>query len=83
MFVLQLLRRVKLPVEVDCRRVDVVKALGAKVDELGIVDRAVGRSDILYNDRRTGVSLVVDVGQVKMCVERRALGGEGQPMAVG
>ena len=81
--ILQLLREVEFAIEVDGGRIDMVETFRAEVDELGNIDCAIGGSGVFNDDRRTGMALVVNVREIEMRVERRALRREGQPVAVG
>ena len=55
-------------VEIQRGRFDLVQAIRAQVDELGDIDGAVGGRGILHEDRRRGVSPLIDVRQIKFGV---------------
>ena len=81
--ILKLLRDVELAIEVDCGCLDVVEIVGTDIHELGNIDGAVGSGGVFNDDGRAGVALVVDVGEIEMGIERRALRGKCEPVAVG
>ena len=79
----ELLRCVEVLVEIDRGRLDVVQVADGEIDELGNIHGAIGRRGVFHHHRRTGVPLLVDVGQVEVGVKRRTLRRKRQPVPVG